>query len=48
MEVTITSLNFVLLHLPVSGAVNVLPEGIYCCFTGTTCTIVFTVITLVC
>ena len=39
------------LHLPVSEIVNVLPDGVYCCFTGTTCTLFtteFTMITLVC
>ena len=34
--VSITSPIFVALHLPVSEIANVLPEGVYCCFSRTT------------
>ena len=41
--------SFVVLYLPVSEIANVLPVGVYCCFTGTSSfTIMFTVIILVC
>ena len=40
---------FVALHLPVSEIANVLPEGVYCCFTRATLFItIFTIINLVC
>ena len=42
-------MNFVFLHLPVSGIVNAMPEHVYCCFTRTTLfTTMFTVIIVVC
>ena len=47
--VPVTSPSFVALHLPVFTIANVLPEGVYCCFTRTTLfTTMFTVISLVC
>ena len=33
LKFSITSPSFVALHLLVSEIANVLPEGVYCCFT---------------
>ena len=40
--ISITSPSFIALHVPVFKIANVLPEGVYCCFTRTTT--MFTVI----